>query len=388
MPINLYDKIKPKGEFAIADAADIEMPDGKRLEEAFEELKNEAGSGGVSSWNDLTDKPFGEGTEVIFEGQFQDTLVDSDEDGVNDAWSGSMGIEDASDTTLEVGKIYSVTWEETEYECECSSFYGMPIIGNPISVGGDDNGMPFAVLRDETGSIIGTPGWTAMIINVPEDLTVSGLYSCRIVGDKINPLENKYLDILEGREAGETEIIAEQTFEWTDDTAMDGIACSDMAVPEEKYIVFWDGTEYELIAFDSDGFGLLGNGSLMGSYPYPDTGEPFLIAPNTYEAIILVPEEAMGSHTFRVLKAATDMKLKEKHLPDGAATKDYVHEYVEGKIQTEKKVSAVDLSGYESGTVVETYTDGTSMTYTFEYDEDGNPVKITDSDGSETVLTW
>ena len=51
-------------------------------------------------------------------------------------------------------------------------------------------------------------------------------------------------------------------------------------------------------------------------------------------------------------------------------------------------VSAVDLSGYESGTVVETYSDGSTVTYTFEFDSDGNPIKITDSDGNETVLTW
>ena len=47
MPLGIYDKIKPKGEFAIADAADIEMPDGSRL-------------------SDLnTNYPLEEGTEVL-----------------------------------------------------------------------------------------------------------------------------------------------------------------------------------------------------------------------------------------------------------------------------------------------------------------------------------
>lgn len=54
----------------------------------------------------------------------------------------------------------------------------------------------------------------------------------------------------------------------------------------------------------------------------------------------------------------------------------------------EKTVTAVDLSGYESGTITETFSDGTSLTYTLTFDEDGNITKIVDSDGNETVLTW
>lgn len=54
-----------------------------------------------------------------------------------------------------------------------------------------------------------------------------------------------------------------------------------------------------------------------------------------------------------------------------------------------KTVSAVDLSGYESsGTITETYSDGSSLTYNFDFDSEGKPIKITDSDGNETVLTW
>lgn len=57
---------------------------------------------------------------------------------------------------------------------------------------------------------------------------------------------------------------------------------------------------------------------------------------------------------------------------------------------TEAEVpSEIDLSAFESdGTIVETYADGTTKTTTMEFDEDGNPVKITDADGNETILTW
>ena len=58
-------------------------------------------------------------------------------------------------------------------------------------------------------------------------------------------------------------------------------------------------------------------------------------------------------------------------------------------IPEEKVAASVDLSGFETeGEIVETYPDGTSVTYNFEFDSEGNPVKITDSDGNETVLTW
>lgn len=60
----------------------------------------------------------------------------------------------------------------------------------------------------------------------------------------------------------------------------------------------------------------------------------------------------------------------------------------EEETEEEKRVTSVDLSNYDSGTIVETYSDGSELTYTFEFDSDGNPTKITDSDGNETVLTW
>lgn len=50
---------------------------------------------------------------------------------------------------------------------------------------------------------------------------------------------------------------------------------------------------------------------------------------------------------------------------------------------------AVDLSRLESdGIIVETLANGTTKTTTFEFDANGNPVKITDGDGNVTVLTW
>lgn len=57
-------------------------------------------------------------------------------------------------------------------------------------------------------------------------------------------------------------------------------------------------------------------------------------------------------------------------------------------IPEEKIAASVDLSDFENGTVVETYSDGSTLTYTFEFDSDGKPTKIFDSDGNETALNW
>jgi YD repeat-containing protein len=50
--------------------------------------------------------------------------------------------------------------------------------------------------------------------------------------------------------------------------------------------------------------------------------------------------------------------------------------------------SNIDMTNLDNGIIVEKYTDGTTKTTTMEFDADGNPVKITDGNGNETVLTW
>lgn len=50
---------------------------------------------------------------------------------------------------------------------------------------------------------------------------------------------------------------------------------------------------------------------------------------------------------------------------------------------------SIDMSAFDSeGKIVETFADGTSKATVIEFDEGGNPVKITDGDGNVTVLTW
>lgn len=64
-------------------------------------------------------------------------------------------------------------------------------------------------------------------------------------------------------------------------------------------------------------------------------------------------------------------------------------EFSASQLAIDKTATAVNLSGFETERkIVETYSDGSSLTYNFEFNSEGNPTKITDSNGNETVLTW
>lgn len=65
---------------------------------------------------------------------------------------------------------------------------------------------------------------------------------------------------------------------------------------------------------------------------------------------------------------------------------------IEGVIEELKKRTDVPLNinlseFHETGVITETYADG-EKTYVFDFDEEGRPIKITDSAGNETTLNW
>lgn len=94
------------------------------------------------------------------------------------------------------------------------------------------------------------------------------------------------------------------------------------------------------------------------------------------------------------------MALKDKwqDLIDGASEvkAQPINDIASSVIELEEKISedpekivSIDLSNFDSnGQIVETYSSGATKTTTVEFDEDGNPTKITDDDGNEITLTW
>ena len=102
---------------------------------------------GVTSWNDLTDKPFGVENSIIEINSF------GTDGGLTFIQEGDMyGAQDAFDITLELGKKYIVN-QFPDYICECKSIQGIPCIGNPALLGAfdeEDTGEPFLVLDINT----------------------------------------------------------------------------------------------------------------------------------------------------------------------------------------------------------------------------------------------
>ena len=97
----------------------------------------EVTGGGVSSWNDLTDKPFGDMVEVFPETEFQY------------AEFMGMGIfASPNPFTLVAGYDYVIRYNGVDYPCTAfdAAFNGMRIVavGNKAAIGGENNGLPFA----------------------------------------------------------------------------------------------------------------------------------------------------------------------------------------------------------------------------------------------------
>ena len=59
------------------------------------------------------------------------------------AYGGMYSAESQSSFDATVGETYKVYWDGTAYECACSSFHGLPAIGNFHLVGGSSTGEPF-----------------------------------------------------------------------------------------------------------------------------------------------------------------------------------------------------------------------------------------------------
>jgi hypothetical protein len=134
------------------------------------EVGSGSGSGGASSWNDLTDKPFDYiKTSTLLEKNV--TLVV--EDGVPFAFA-----ETADVVSLEVGKTYAVSLNGEDHICVGRSFYGqMVILGNLSILGyGNDTGESF--LFAPVGMSEGAGGCT---ICGKEAATVDfGLYEIKV----------------------------------------------------------------------------------------------------------------------------------------------------------------------------------------------------------------
>lgn len=312
--------------------------------------KEAASSGGVSSWNDLTDKPFGEETGVIFEGTFQDVLEDTNGDGTNDAWEGIAFIEDTSDATLIVGKNYTVTWDGVEYECKCFIAEGLPVVGNAIVMGGTNNGAPFVIARDTVNLYGVGKAWIASLVESPTDLTISGTYSCKIVLNDVKTINPEYLPIPFFGDV-RTDIFPETTATFELNTSFNAYMSAfvfDKTLPMfplavgDECIVAWDGVDYNVTVGDASAILpdtlYIGNGTAFG---LSGNGEPFIAGWTSGDVFVAstVDTEAK-THTFSIYQNIKSLDNKYLDFMDKT-------ERVETEIMAEQTVEGfVDCTNY------------------------------------------
>lgn len=144
--VELCGKPECQGRFTVNFVSD-KKPDGYIfIDNTHCEPVTPSGSGGVSSWNDLTDKPFYKEQETILDGTFEFV-------GTNGLYIGQ--IKDGN-FNLENGKSYTVIWDGEAYQCVATTIEGATAIGNLGIVGQADTGEPFYVVTIGENRVFGT----------------------------------------------------------------------------------------------------------------------------------------------------------------------------------------------------------------------------------------
>lgn len=243
------------------------------------------GGGGVTSWNDLTDKPFyeeGGMVEVPAVGEWSVfDEEDTDGDGVVETFYWFLF---SSPLGLTVGNTYIVNWDGTEYTCvaqDASALSpGAVFLGNGESANLPGNDEPFGIVEYADDNMIALLGGYGSA----QAADGSGNIPFSIYGDNtvIKPIDGKFLP--KGTpwiEKGEmVEILPDYTINSEADMA--GIPRLGL-VAGNTYIVKMQGTEYTCVAWATtfEGIAVVGLGDLYtfseGAMGTAATGEPFIL---------------------------------------------------------------------------------------------------------------
>lgn len=264
----------------------------------FKNLKGEKGDpgsgGGVTSWNDLTDKPFGEITVTELVCIPETTLEINPDDGQD-------MITDPLENQIAAGESCTVKWNGVEYACVAqnvvSAMGDSVAIGNVSALMGEgDTGEPFIIILvpDEFVDTMGASA-TAMALDGSESVTLY-VYQKKETVSKIDPMYlpsgsggvtswNDLTDRPFGKVEKEGYIYREPTIIPEETGNMIADAPAALWVDGRTYTVNWNGTDYNCTATKMDtgeGFFLflLGNMVAAGG---DDTGEPFFLALSNIE---------------------------------------------------------------------------------------------------------
>jgi hypothetical protein len=143
-------------------------------------------------------------------------------------------------------------------------------------------------------------------------------------------------------------------------------------VDGKAYRIHWDNDEYVRTAFSftsADGSACVAVGNPVASGGVSNNDSFAIIVDTTHKYVHFCSLETLDSHKVAIYQDTTVVKtIDAKFLPSAVS---------------------IELSEFESnGRIVETYKDGSVVTTLMEFDNNGRPTKITDSNGNVTVLTW
>lgn len=188
--------------------------------------------------------------------------ADDDGDGVND--TGYI----RTPVGLVVGQTYTVKWNGVEYEVtglDVNALSGGELpgvgIGNPLILGGEDTGEPFAIV--DVGVDIsdggGIYGMIASVNNTIDENFV--IYQDYAAVQKLNPkcLPGSVAHITEKREA----VLAEYTEVSTNGTYFVRNSTDMVLTIGETYAVNWNGVEYIVTAVDAEVYNPDAKGSAL-----------------------------------------------------------------------------------------------------------------------------
>lgn len=136
---------------------------------------------GVSSWNDLTDKPFGEEyvTETVFT---RDPLTGFEYNSVYSCYFCPIPL---TPFILEDGETYRIVWDGTTYESTAltANVSGTTFVcvGNGIVIGGPNTGEPFAIGYNTAN------GWMNFFALTAGESHTVGIYRDSTVVKTIDP---------------------------------------------------------------------------------------------------------------------------------------------------------------------------------------------------------
>ena len=256
---------------------------------------------------------------------------------------------------LEVGKTYIVNWDGTDYEVtgkDLSVISGgqMPgvFLGNTVTMGGEDTGEPFMA--------IDSPSYTASQF-MGIDFSVNHTFTIYHNAETIHPIPGKFLPdgVPYVEDLGVMEILPETKVVTDGGMAMLENAISGVTAGE-KYIVKYNGIEYETVAVEqtADGATLIGLGNIGVLMGNAGTGEPFAIAISPDGAMIVAIDGATELTISIKGKATIIQKLDKRCLPNDSGFAKMFTVNVDGKIgeRTSDKTFSVIISAINDGNTI------------------------------------